>query len=254
MDFKQYFFSSVFLTENKKQAELLVQSGKLSSTDFNQILQIDPTSTKKYTGWMAKQWVLNQIRDIDTLRNTIEEFNSFLIKGKTKNKDIYQYKTFKDLRDEVTKLNQTGEGVSVKDLESDYDVVRDDEDLYIAVPHTHEASRKLGLSKFAFRDCEEGKDSSWCTTYKAPDHFNQYYYEHNVTFYYVLVKSDRLKQMLKQNNFEEKHFVVALAVLPEDLSKKASEKGYSNIDGYDGLDKQFSGKKLQKYLKILGLK
>jgi hypothetical protein len=217
-------------------------------------LQIDPTSTKKYTGWMAKQWVLNQIRDVDTLRNTIEEFNSFLIKGKTKNKDIYQYKTFKDLRDEVTKLNQTGEGVSVKDLESDYDVVRDDEDLYIAVPHTHEASRKLGLSKFAFRDCEEGKDSSWCTTYKAPDHFNQYYYEHNVTFYYVLVKSDRLKQMLKQNNFEEKHFVVALAVHPEDLSKKASEKGYSNIDGYDGLDKQFSGKKLQKYLKILGLK
>jgi len=126
-------------------------------------------------GWMAKQWVNKTVTDIDDLKNTIEEYNTFLEKGKTKTKDINQFKLFSDLYNEVDQLNQTGEGTSLKDLESDYDTVLDNSDLLIMSPHTHEASRKLGLSYFAFRDCEGGgKDSAWCTTYRAPNHFNDY--------------------------------------------------------------------------------
>ena len=249
MNFKHFFF-----IESIKQGKQLVQQGKLSPDVLANITNIDPTPQKKFVGWMSTQWANKQVSDIDELRNTIEEWNSFLSKGKTKNKDIYAYKIFSDLKKEVDHLNQTGEGLSVKDLESDYEVIRDDEELLVMVPHTHEASRKLGLSHFAFRDCEGGgKDSAWCTTYKAPDHFNGYYYKNNVTFYYVKVRSENLQQTLESEGYGTEFFVTAIAVLNEELQQKAEQAGHHRMDAYDGLDKRFTGEKLNRYLSIIGL-
>ena len=234
-----------YILENVKQARQYVQSGKLSSEDLETLIKIDPTPTRKFVGWMAKQWVLGNVTDIDKLRNTIEEYNTFLEKGKAKTKDIYQLKSFKDLDAEVDQINKTGEGISVKDLESDYDTVIDNEDLLIVSPHTHEASRKLGLSQFAFRDCgNRTKDSAWCTTYTAPDHFNDYYYNNNVTFYYVRVKSKQMMEQLKKAfpNRWKSLVVVALAVLED-----------GQIDGYDGLDKQMKSKDIQTFTNIIGI-
>ena len=234
-----------FILENVKQAKQYIQSGKLSQDELKKLIEIDPTPTRKFVGWMAKQWVLGNIKDIDDLRNTIEEFNTFLEKGKTKTKDIYQIKSFQDLADEVDQLNKSGEGISNKELESDYDTVIDNSDLLIMSPHTHEASRKLGLSHFAFRDCGDGtKDSSWCTTYKAPDHFNDYYYTNNVTFYYIKVKSQQMIDQLKKEfpRRWKNMIVVALAVLDN-----------GKIDGYDGLDKQISAKDIKTFTNIIGI-
>lgn len=234
-----------FILENVKQARQYVESEKLSQDELNKLIEIDPTPTRKFVGWMAKQWVIGNVKDIDDLRNTIEEFNTFLEKGKTKTKDIYQIKSFQDLQSEVNQINKSGDNVSVRDLESDFDVIIDNSDLYIASPHTHEASRKLGLSAFAFRDCEGGgKDSSWCTTYKAPDHFNDYYYKNNVTFYYIKVKSQQMVESLRQAfpNRWKNLMVVALAVL---------ENG--KMDGYDGLDKQISAKDIKTFTDIIGI-
>lgn len=234
-----------FILENVKQAKQYIQSGKLSQDELKKLIEIDPTPTRKFVGWMAKQWVLGNIKDIDDLRNTIEEFNTFLEKGKTKTKDIYQIKSFQDLADEVDQLNKSGEGISNKELESDYDTVIDNSELLIMSPHTHEASRKLGLSHFAFRDCGDGgKDSSWCTTYKAPSHFNDYYYTKNVTFYYIKVKSQQMIDQLKKEfpRRWKNMIVVALAVL---------ENG--KIDGYDGLDKQISAKDIKTFTNIIGI-
>jgi hypothetical protein len=234
-----------FILENVKQAKQYVDANKLTQDELKTLIEIDPTPTRKFVGWMAKQWVTKQVTDIDVLKSTIEEFNNFLEKGKTKTKDIYQLKLFKDLKNEVDELNKTGSGKSTKDLESDYDTIIDNSDLLIISPHTHEASRKLGLSQFAFRDCEDGsKDSSWCTTYKAPNHFNDYYYKRNVTFYYIKVKSEQMIEQLKQafpKRWKEM-VVVALAVLDD-----------GKIDGYDGLDKQINAKDIKTYTNIIGI-
>jgi hypothetical protein len=194
---------------------------------------------------MAKQWATGNVDDWDTLKSTVEEFNVFLEKGSSKIKDIYQIKSFKELEKEVDTLNKTGAGISVKDLESDYDVVVDNENLLIMSPHTHEASRKLGLSHFAYRDCEGGeKDSAWCTTYKAPDHFNDYYYSRNVTFYYIKVRSKQMRDELKKTfgSKANRLTVVALAVLED-----------GQIDGYDGLDKQINKGDIDKFTSIIGI-
>jgi len=233
------------ILENVRQAKQYVESGKLTQEELKILTDIDPSPTRKYVGWMAKQWAEKQITDIDDLRNTIEEFNTLLEKGKTKTKDIYQIKSFKALQDEVDQINNSGENISTRELESDYDTVLENSDLLIMSPHTHEASRKLGLSQFAFRDCgDDGKDSSWCTTYKAPDHFNDYYYTNNVTFYYVKVKSQQMINQL-QDKFPKTWknlVVVALAVLDN-----------GGIDGYDGLDKQISSNDIKEYTNIIGI-
>lgn len=251
------FYKESMILENKRQAMLMVHNGSLSQEDLKNILNADPSPTKKYTGWLAKQWVNGNVQDIDTLRNNIEEFDSFATRGKTSKTDIYQYANFKEMADEVARLNDSAEGLSNKELEQDYEVVRDDENLYVAVPHTHEASRKLGLTKFAYRKCEEGYegyDSAWCTTYRVSNHFNDYYYKNNVTFYYIYVKSEILRKKLKEKGYGPSFTVTAIAVLSDNMAASASERGYDNMEGHDGLNKQFQGKKLAEYLNIIGLK
>lgn len=240
---------SKLLSENMRMGKQLVASEKLSKEDLVMIAAIDTTKTKKFVGWMAKEWVLKHVDDKDELRNTMEEFILYLSKGKTKNNDINQYKTFKDLASDVTHLNNTGSGLSVKDLENDSETVVDDDNLLVMVPHTHEASRKLGLSHFSFKDCtdEHGaktghRASNWCTTYGSPTNFNDYYFNHNVTLYYILVKSDELKSQLEGAGFGPSFYVSAIAVV---------EGG--QMEGYDGEDKKFTGDQLQKYLDIIGL-
>ena len=233
------------ILENIKQAKVYADQGKLSQEDFEQLVKIDPTPTRKFVGWMAKQWIAKTVTDINRLRNTIEEFNVFLGKGKTSVKDINQYKSFEDLYKEVDTLNNTGSGLSNKDLESDYETVVDNEDLLIVVPHTHEASRKLGLTHFAYRDCEDGdgKDSAWCTTYKAPNHFNDYYYKNNVTFYYIKVKSEKLRRQIEETiPGGEAMVVTALAILDD-----------GQIDGYDGNDNQIDSEDITTFKDIIGI-
>ena len=252
--------NKIYILENLKQAKQYLASNKISNEDFTNLVNSDPSPTKKYVGWMSKVWITEK-PDIDDLRNTVEEYNVFLNKGKAKTKDINAFKSFAGLKNEVDTINKSGEGVSVKELEMDYETIIDNQDLLVMTPHTHEASRKLGLSHFAFRDCTDKngkttgeKDSAWCTTYKAPDHFNDYYHKHNVTFYYVLVKSPAMIEQLqkaftgphKKNKNLEKYkamIVVALAVLSD-----------GKIDGYDGLDDQLSRSAIKTFTQITGLK
>jgi hypothetical protein len=112
-------------------------------------------------------------------------------------------------------------------------------------PHTHEASRKLGLTHFGFRDCGDGKkDSKWCTTYKSPLHFNSYYYKHGVTFYYIKVKSEQMIEKLKKSFPDrwENLIVFALVVLDD-----------NKIDGYDGLDRQINNEDIKTLISIMKL-
>lgn len=262
-----------YILENTKLGKQYVSQGKLSEEDLKKLIEIDPTPAKKFVGWISKIWI-NEKPNIDILKNTIREYNVFLNKNKVKTKDINQFKSFKDLQSEVNDLNQSGKGKSQKDKESDYETIIDNSDLLIISPHTHEASRKLGLTYFAFRDCGKGKkDSAWCTTYKAPDHFDDYYYDHNVTFYYIKVKSSEMIENLKEafpgpHNKDSKlekykaMTVVALVIIPNDsnniypnLDANIEDILYDGnlIDGYDGLDTQMSSEDIKKFINIIGI-
>ena len=244
MDYLDFYPS--ILKENRKQAKELVVQGKLSPEDFELLQTIDPSSTKKYMGWMAKQWVnkaTSGIASKDDLKNKIEEYDAFVTSGKAKTKDIYQFKSFADLKKEVDELNAMG-SESKSELRDDYEIVRDDDKLLIAVPHSHEASRYLGLSKFTYRDCEGGgKDSAWCTTYKAPDHFNGYYFRQGITLYYIRVKDQGTIDDLEAAFPEKEGAMVVVALLVNNKGKL--------FDGYDGTDVQLTSKQIATYRRIV---
>lgn len=239
------FFQNL-IQENRKQAKELVVQGKLSPEDFELLQTIDPSPTKKYMGWMAKQWInkeANGITSKDDLKNKIEEYDAFVTSGKAKTKDIYQFKSFADLKKEVDELNAMG-SESKSELRDDYEIIRDDDKLLIAVPHSHEASRYLGLSKFTYRDCEGGgKDSAWCTTYKAPDHFNGYYFRQGITLYYIRVKDQGTIDDLEAAFPEKEGAMVVVALLVNNKGKL--------FDGYDGEDSQLTSKQISTYRKIV---
>ena len=244
MNYTDYY--THLIQENRKQAKELVVQGKLSPTDFEEIVRIDPSPTKKYTGWLARQWVnktTSGIQSIDNLRNTIEEYDAFVTSGKAKTKDIFQFKSFADLKKEVDELNASGVE-SKSELRDDYEIVTDDDKVLIAVPHSHEASRYLGLSKFTYRDCEGGgKDSAWCTTYKAPDHFHNYYYKQGITLYYVRVKNESIINALKTAFPDKEGAMVVVALLVNKNGKL--------FDGYDANDNQLNTKQIATFRQIV---
>jgi hypothetical protein len=236
--------SAPLLLETLKVAKQFVAKGHIDTKTLDSLAVADPSPQKKYVGWMTKVWIKDK-PSLDNLRNKVEEFDTLAKRGKIKEPDINKYKSFSDLEKEVNVLNARGDNLSQKDLESDYETVMDDENLLIMVPHTHEASRKLGLSHFAFRSCEDGsKDSAWCTTYKAPDHFNDYYYNSGVTLYYIKVRSESLIAQLKEKfpRRWKEMVVVALTVLPN-----------GRVDGYDGEDKQISKEQIDLFTKTIGI-
>jgi hypothetical protein len=238
------------LLENVRQGKEYVKQGKLSQDDFKTIKSIDPTNNGKYVGWMSKIWI-NEAPDIDVLRNSIEEFDTLLKRHKTRTKDVNHFKSLDELVAEITNINNTGDNLSLKDLENDYETEIDTKKLLICIPHTHEASRKLGLTRFSFRVCkdakgeENGKDSAWCTTYSSPDHFNSYYHQHNVTFFYIRVKGKKMIKKLQAAfpNKWEQMVVTALTLLDN-----------GSIEGYDGTDSRMSKEEIKKFNKIIKIK
>ena len=113
-----------YILENLKLGKQYFDQGKLSAKDLKQIINIDPTPTKKFVGWISKIWITEK-PNVNILTNTIEEYNVFLNKGKAKTKDINTFKSFEELKKEVDHLNQSGEGTSVRELESDYETLVD---------------------------------------------------------------------------------------------------------------------------------
>jgi hypothetical protein len=237
------------ILENLKQAKEYLKGGKLTDEELKSLLEIDPTKQKKYVGWMAKKWIEGgkQEADAKQLADYIPTYDKLISTNKIDERDINKFKAIKDLVDKIEVIQSTGQDRTTSSLEKDADVILDNEDLLIMSPHTHEASRKLGLSVFAHRKCKGGKDSAWCTTYKSPDHFNDYYYDSEVTFYYTKVLSQDIMEKLQQA-FPKRYqamVVIAFAVIPQ--GKKTS------IDAYDGKDKRLQKKDLSKVIEILGV-
>jgi hypothetical protein len=135
-------------------------------------------------------------------------------------------------------------GKSAKDLESDFETIVDNENIIIQVPHTHAASRKLGLSTYAYRECKGGgKDSAWCTTHGSPEYFKDYYYSDNKTLYYIKVKSPEIIQQLQTLGLKS---LVVSAVVVNDKNKINSV--------FNGKDEAIPTHLYTHYLeKVLGL-
>lgn len=212
----------------------------ITKEDIKLLQDIDPSPTKKYLDFLTKTWLKERanITSIDELRNYIEEFHALAESHRIRGVDVNMFRSYEEFKNFVNVENEKA-SASVEELENDYEVVRDDEDLFIAIPYTHEASRKLGLKYFGTR---ADKTCSWCTTYANNTHFNNYFYNKGITFYYVKVRSKDLQQQIYNATKSKSLFHVALVVNPN-----------GTVEGYNEEDNVISETTLTKFRKIVGI-
>lgn len=128
---------------------------------IDRLIELDPTKKKSYTKWVLNNWgketrlILESIKN-HKLKKLFDYFQSRQNNGLNLT-DIPSVKEAMDMMPEVdTVLTKEGDGP-----ENDFDIVYDSPEWKIAVPHTYEASKKLG------RGCK------WCTAgaYRDDDYY-----------------------------------------------------------------------------------
>jgi hypothetical protein len=212
-----------------RQGKKYLENNLITIETFNSIKECCGEHNK-YVGWLSKQYIREPF-EINSMKSYIEEYD-VLVNKKSINADINSFKSISEFITEIDKVNST-RSASLKELSNDYDVILDNETLYMVRPNSYESSRKLGLSTFAHRNNEQSgnKDSAWCTTYSNSSHWNDYYYKHNVTFYYCKIKNSLLINELN-SKYETNNTTCDLTV----FAVAVREDG--RLDIYDGNDKR----------------
>ena len=133
----------------------------------------DPSGNNAYLGWMAKK-VADFFRDesayaarqdfIEKTKDAVKKFH--LNKQRLKRKDLYQYKTVKDLFDDLGKLGDTAKAKRQKKKETAMEgseIVYDNDDFFAVRPMTSDAS------------CYYGRATRWCiSATQSQNYFDQY--------------------------------------------------------------------------------
>lgn len=207
------------LTEGVAKArELYVDTGKISTSTFDRLAEIDPSPNKKYIEWMTRVFVKNNMHHVDVGKfEVLRDFYTLVEKGIIKNKDINSYLNIEQVYDEVKKHEEVKtSGEIERQHKAGAEVVFENDKCIIIRPTTREAS------------CYYGKGTKWCTSGDVYNYFNSYHYEKSVNLYYIIVKGSKDKY--------------AVAVYP------SGKKQY-----FDAMDNSLSASKIQPILKKLGI-
>ena len=179
------------LVEGVNTAKTYVKSGKLTPSQFDDLVEIDPS--KKYVDWLAVQFVKSGIDVFDTkVKDVLAKYDDLysrkIIKDPINNiKSVDELKTLVDTnRDAVSKRevkNQSiGSDVKIKGLKEgdDYEILLDNEKFVAYAIYNKQASITIG------------KDSAWCTTIDDcnSSHWDQYVGRGN-HFIYVVDKVNK---------------------------------------------------------------
>ena len=255
--------ANILVNENKAQLKQMLLANKINQEEFNEIIQSDNTPTKKYVGWVGRQFLKtkepNAPFNWDQLRNAVTEFIAMVNSGSIAGEDtnIEKYPTYEALQQKVDQANEIAKekGPSKSQAANEVVVYLDNDDALVVAPLNHTASRKLGLSEFAHRVKKEGgKDCAWCVTYKNDDHWKSYFDDQLITFYFAKPKSQQklkeLQQAFPSRNVQSCAVLVDIA--PGSDPESDNPDGVIR-EGFDADDKKMSKAETEKYLKILGV-
>jgi hypothetical protein len=156
------------LEDTKKKYTELDKRGVVDNLSAN-----DPSGNNAYLGWMAKrlaefykEYASYQGREdfFERVKDATKKFH--LNKQRLKRKDLYQYKTVKDLYDELEKLPETSKVKRAKKKEQAMEgseIVFENDDFFAIRPFTTEAS------------CYYGRATRWCiSSTQSNNYFDQY--------------------------------------------------------------------------------
>ena len=150
---------------------------------FMQLISLDPTYRNNNSLGKYGKWILNLYNKGNLAEEEFEEVTPLLqqfttYRNRVANKDLNAYKSLQELSDvlaavvdddsmltqrqKVRFLKNVKAGRTKVSAEDDYEVAYQDDEWVVYIPHTHEASMKLG------------DGTKWCTAHENPDWYNRY--------------------------------------------------------------------------------
>lgn len=205
----------------------------IKDTDFDRIIRLDPTfrSDRDKVGTYGK-WLLNlfQKGKLDNeghVRDLLTRFEE--VKNQLKNKDIMKYKSLEEVDEMLDnddsykdlsarqKLRQTQNAVRKTNIDEDASLVFEDSNWEVWVPHTYEASCKLG------------QGSTWCTASTSSDYYYRMYKNQYGGEYYININK-RTKEKY-QFHFESHQFM-DMNDYSIDLEEFMNEPGNSGLSEF----------------------
>ena len=184
----------------------------ISQEDFDRIIALDPTFRKEqdklgtYGKWILSLFQKGNLKNEGHVKDILTRFDKE--KKNLKNKDIMTYKSLEDLDDALNddesyqdqtdrqKLRKTQNAVRKSDLSKDAEKVYEDSDWEVWIPHTYEASCKLG------------RGSHWCTASTEDDYYYNSYKDNFGGEYYININKHNPDEKY-QFHFESNQFMDA---------------------------------------------
>lgn len=184
--------NSLFINEGLARAkELYLNTEKIPSDVFEDLVELDPTPKKKYIEWICRDFFSNGGRtDSMDMYSSIADFDQLVNKGLIKGAeaDISRYKTLEQVADKVNQYVDIQSNTQKKKQEKldGAEVVFDNDKCTIY----HVLSKKAS--------CIYGAGTRWCTAASSSsNYFNKYHFDQNVNLYYVIPKGEFLQSVGK---------------------------------------------------------
>jgi hypothetical protein len=165
--------------------KLKEQHPELNITVIDMLARVDPTDSYKYTEFLIKE-LKQSIKDdgiIDIALNlgieligndnvvTLNEFEQHVKANRIQNKDISQYKSFEQIKEQVRIAEEI---VRQKELEKQVEKLFEDDEYLVLIPLTKESNQTYGSK------------TKWCTTMDYNGYWEKY--SENYKFIFVLNK------------------------------------------------------------------
>lgn len=206
--------------------KIWVESGKISDSDFNTLVEKDPTDQKKYLSWMCRIFA-NKQASIENLEKLVNKFESLVYRHRIggEQANIEKYKTVKELEDFLATVpEQSKRQEKEQEKEKGANIYYSDENLVIIEPLSYEASKLYG------------KGTKWCISSEDNARFWWDYHKKGTKIVFFIFRKDKEKYagVIYPNGEIEIRNSADNMVSKKDFIEKLKSKGYD--PAYFGLD------------------
>lgn len=168
----------------------------------------------------------------------MEQFKEWVsYRNQAKSPDIFQYKSFNELRDEISKAKEKSFTKKLKKASpgKDYKKVYEDDDMVVIVPLTHVGS------------CKYGQGTRWCTASKTHPQYFEGYKERGVLFR-ILQKNDNYLERFKDLGLRRLEKMDKVSIFKRNRKDKTSGRKYDMVNS---VDDGYNEKQIESFMKAL---
>ena len=184
----------------------------ISDNDFNRVIALDPTFKREkdklgnYGKWLLSLFSKGQLQNEGHVKDLLNRFES--VKNNLKQRDIMRYKSLEEVDNMLNnedsykdlskrqELRQVQKAVHSTNVNKEASKVFEDSKWEVWVPHTYNASCKLG------------RGTTWCTASTESDYYYNRYKQQYGGEYYILINKQNPKEKY-QFHFESNQFMDA---------------------------------------------